>query len=159
MATTDCNRPTSLVWHYTTGHKFILIVEDGYLRQATAGVGPLEKPILWFSVNQVWEPTANKMIQYPDGSIEFGTRETTRTRGGGLVRFGYRRDRLHPWPKSAKKARIDARVVADLEASARSAGSDPGDWYGTTQPIPLSRIVRIDVEENGSWVPVRRLEP
>lgn len=148
------NRPADLVWHYTVGQKFALIVDDGWLRPATAFVAAPEKPILWFSGNQDWEETANKMFKPPDGPLRFGTKETTRDLGGGLVRFGYRRDRLHPWPKIARKARMNAKTMASLEAAAREAGGIPAEWYGTTRPIPLSQIKWVEVEEDGKWVPV-----
>lgn len=145
---------SELVWHYTVGQLFAPILDDGWLRPATAVVVAPEKPILWFSGNQDWEETANKLVGLPDGSFRYGSRETTRELGGGLVRFGYRRDRLHPWPKIARKAHMTAKTMAGLEAAARKAGSSPAEWYGTTRPIPLAQIKWVEVEENGKWVSV-----
>jgi len=47
-----------LLWHYTKGVHLAKILADGFIRPATAFVDPGEKPIVWFSTDQHWEPTA-----------------------------------------------------------------------------------------------------
>jgi hypothetical protein len=54
--------PLEIAWHYTTLQKAHSIEADGKLRPATTGVPANEKPILWFSLAQEWEPTATKGI-------------------------------------------------------------------------------------------------
>ena len=54
-----CNMPA---WHYTTGTKLDLILAGGVLRPTDSYIPDDEKPILWFSSDAFWEPTANKMI-------------------------------------------------------------------------------------------------
>ncbi|MCF7979671.1 MAG: hypothetical protein K9L82_17015 [Chromatiaceae bacterium] len=144
-----------LVWHYTTGEKFLRIVEDGALMPSTIAVQPPEKPILWFSMAQDWEITASKFYLDEQGQRHKGNRETTRAQGRGLVRFGINPDRLHPWPKIARKARMDQRLVQGLERAATKDGANPRDWLGTTKAILLDQIARIEVEENGAWVTVK----
>jgi hypothetical protein len=57
-------------WHYTTGQKFRMIVADGEIKPAVAGVPPGEQPIVWFSTALDWEPTANKSGLSADGTLE-----------------------------------------------------------------------------------------
>lgn len=78
----------AIVWHYTTGEKFALILADGEIVPATEGldveqtaefiaeleeiiatggakdvaVPYRERPAVWFSKRQTWEPTATKGI-------------------------------------------------------------------------------------------------
>src|SRR5262245_17530639 len=77
-----------LVWHYTTTQCLVKILTDGYLKPATAFVKPPEKPVVWFSTNQDWEETANKLGQTTDGSLVRLGREETAELGGGLIRIG-----------------------------------------------------------------------
>jgi hypothetical protein len=79
---------SGLKWHYTTGTCFLQITEEGYIQPATAYIAPGERPIVWFSTNPIWEPTACKGVPVPGGLSRTGTFEETYERGRGLVRFG-----------------------------------------------------------------------
>lgn len=48
------------VFHYTTGLKLRAIINTGHIKPSTARIGPYEKPVVWFSASQRWEPTATK---------------------------------------------------------------------------------------------------
>lgn len=147
--------PSSLVWHYSTGAGFRRIINSGRLQPATQFVDPPEKPILWFSSNQTWEPTANKLLVNPDGTASrSASKEETRELCGGLVRFGCRINRLHAWPEIASQAEMPDAVAQSLEKLALDAGSNPNDWYGTTEPIRLDEIESIEIEAGGSWISV-----
>lgn len=52
----------TIAWHYTTGKKAALILESGELRPTNCNVPAGEKPVLWFSLRQSWEPSATKGI-------------------------------------------------------------------------------------------------
>ena len=148
--------PTLIAWHYTTGEKFSRIIADGFLRPSTIGVVAPEKPILWFSVNQTWEPTATKPLGRPDGSIQLLTMEECRDYGGGLCRFGIDSKSLIRWPELGKKAKIAPTLARGLCETAKTQGANPLDWFGTIKKVPVSRIARIDVmDENGAWIVVR----
>ena len=76
-------------WHYTTGQKAKMIFESGELKPTDAFIEAQEKPILWFSKNQEWEQTANKMLAGPGGTLRQLTTDETRNMGGGRVSFRY----------------------------------------------------------------------
>jgi hypothetical protein len=142
-----------LAWHYTVGTKIPLILEDGFLRPATAGVMPPEKPIVWFSKNQLWEATANKMFRATDGTLRFGTRETTREMGGGLFRFGLPTEELRRWTELQREALIPTRTKRSLVNAAKKDGSNPYDWLGTLEPVQIDRCI-IEVEDyEAGWIP------
>lgn len=58
-----------LAWHYTTGEKFIEIVDSGFLLPTANYIASPELPVLWFSRNQKWEPTSRKMVMESDGTF------------------------------------------------------------------------------------------
>jgi hypothetical protein len=141
----------NLAWHYTTGEKFLLIVESGELRPTDIGVSYPEKPILWFSLEQKWEPTACKAI-LENGELKTLSMEETFEYGKGLVRFGIRLDSLHHWKKLIRKSQMAADMVKQLESTGLQQGADKNLWYGSIGIIPLSRCKSIQVmNNNGEW--------
>lgn len=140
-------------WHYTVGTKIPLILEDGFLKPATALVAPPEKPIVWFSKNQLWEPTANKMFRATDGTVRFGTKKTTREMAGGLFRFGLPTENLRRWTELQREALIPTRSKNLLVKAAKEDGSNPYDWFGLLEPVPIDRCI-VEIEETESvWIP------
>lgn len=146
----------TIAWHYTTGEKFRSIDGSGFLRPATAGITRKERPIVWFSLNQEWEPTANKMWQCPDGTVIGLDKEGTRKLGGGLVRLGLRAERTIRWPLLAKIAKIPPTTKVGLERAAMEEGSNPSDWCGVLHRIPL-RELTVEVLDSEKWVRIELL--
>jgi hypothetical protein len=151
--TSSNNGIAEYAWHYTTGEAFISIVESGVLRQATAFVPKNQRPVLWFSLNQDYEPTAAKAIMSEDGTISFGNRESTRQLGRGLVRFGLDPKRLVTWRHLKKRAGIPSQLARALEASGRAIKARPDDWLGSFDAIGIEELV-VEVWYEGSWIRV-----
>src|SRR5580658_7140991 len=121
--------PSAPKWHYTTGEKFKQIVADGFIRCATVNVPPNEKPIVWFSTNQEWEPTANKMV-YREGKPVRCTIEETEQRGEGLVRFGVAPETApHDWSALKESSGMSGRMAQGMYQAAIEQGARPGDWW------------------------------
>lgn len=142
-----------MAWHYTTGEKFALIRRDGLLLQATAGVFPPERPVIWFSLNQHFEPTALKGI-IKNGVQVTATLDEMRQLAGGVVRFGIEPSKLLHVVALQRKARINAGTWRSLCAAAKEMGADPGLWFGCLEPIPVSGLV-VEVMEGAQWVRVQ----
>ena len=142
-----------MAWHYTTGEKFIQIVESGLLMPSSSGVEYPEKPIVWFSSNQYWEPTACKAKAENNTTIIL-TMDETSIGGRGLVRFGYPLKDLHHWSKLKEKSRMPESIALALEEEGIRQGANPSHWYGLTKTIPLSKCLCIQVIENNVWVEV-----
>lgn len=141
-----------IAWHYTTGEKFRLIIACGELRPMAES--SQDRAILWFSLNQQWEPTASKMRKNADGSLTPLTREQAYQLGNGLVRFGFPSARCIPWWMLGKKARIPFQTRVRLEYVGRKLGADPQEWCGVTHPISVDRLI-IEVFKKNEWVRVR----
>ena len=144
----------TIAWHYTTGECFIGIVKTGCILPTMAGVSGRERPAVWFTLNQFWEPTANKGWLEPDGTRRTMSREETCAKGGGLVRFGVTLETArYDWREFKKRSRIHPRVALALAQSARSVGSDPNDWRVCFEPVPREQWVAVDVwdTENNCW--------
>ena len=149
-----------MAWHYTTGEKFIEIWECGFLRPTKVGIPQGERPILWLSTHQHWEPTASKALTAENGEIVRLSMTETFEICGGLVRFGVTPSTLLPWPKLGQKAGMPAAIVAGLDKVGREQGADPRQWLGTFKNIRISACKAIHVAERGDdggivWTPVR----
>lgn len=146
-----------IAWHYTTGECFERIAAAGFLRPATIGLDPGERPIAWFTTNQEWEPTANKGVM-DSGTRRDATKEETRALGRGLVRFGIDEQRLIPWPKLARKSRMNAETMESLERTAKEHGSNPKQWRGVFHGIDLRALAVEVMNDGGAWERVKESE-
>lgn len=150
-----------LAWHYTTGEKFLQIVEDGVLVPSDIYVNPPERPVLWFSLNQEWEPTACKHWKdRATGVVSRLTREETHERGRGTVRFGCDPSALIPWDELPRRAHMQRQMSTGLAIVGLQQGAMPSQWMGSLSPIYREQWLAVEVWEPGEpfdagrWVEV-----
>lgn len=145
----------TLAWHYTKGVHFSKIVESGWLKPSAVMVRPPERPVLWFSLNQHFEPTA-RMCAIENGSHRTLSLDETFTAGGGMIRFGLSPHGLLSGDRLRKNAHIDRQMWSRLCACGIEQGADPALWFGTTKGIDISLTV-IEVRESatGAWIRVQ----
>lgn len=139
-----------MAWHYTTGEKFALIRRHGLLLQATKGVMPPERPVVWFSLNQQFEPTARKGI-IKNGVQVWATLDEMRQLAGGLFRLGIDPSQLLHVEVLKRRARINAATWRVLCATAADVGADPGLWFGCLDPVPVSGLA-VEFMDGSQWV-------
>lgn len=145
------------IYHYTTGDRFLRIINDRAILPATAHVTPSEIPAVWLSSSPVWEPSATK------GVIENGVRRQaslTELVGlcGCLVRIEIDPDRVQLLgPSSFQNAlRIPDDAHQRLLAAGIEMGANPADWCAVARPVPLTAFDRIEftVETKPAhWIP------
>lgn len=103
-------------------------------------VAPHEKPVLWFSANPVYEPTAIKLIASGDRAF----RPTVEVLHHliGIFRFGLNAKdaRLMPFNRIQRIAHISPKEAAAMVASGLRIGAKPSHWTGSLVPIPLSEL-------------------
>ena len=129
-------------WHYTISDRAWSIFSDGLIKPATAGVYHPEKPVVWFSTQQHWEPTANKVAVLRGGSmVHMTTKQMFDELAGELFRFGIGTHHLLPWHRLARAARIPIKVQKGLIKAARAVRADPIKWYGTLEPVPVTDTI------------------
>jgi len=151
---------TTTQWHYTIGTKLVQIIKSGKILPATAGVRGKEKPVVWFSSREDWEPTANKLlVNETTGAFHSCTKEETHELGGGLVRIGVAPEIAgHDWKAFKQESGISRKVAHGLYNAAVSQGSRPGDWYVSFSPVPRSQWLAIELWDGSQWVPVKQDE-
>lgn len=137
----DICRHSNLVWHYAPWSYLHRIVKSGALLGSNAGA-PEEKPMLWFSANQHWEPTATKLMKNGSGGILQLT-FAQQVKHAGCIRFGLAAEdpRLFNWKEACVIAGTKREMRRALEMAGKRQGANPAHWYATPAAVPLSELV------------------
>lgn len=113
------------------------MVGSGILKRSNAG-SPAENPMLWFSANQMWEPTATKILIGRAGKI---TRMTQNEQHAvfGCIRFGLPIDdlRLMKWKDACTAAGTPREKRRALEKSGRKQNADPAHWFAASVDVAI----------------------
>jgi len=133
-------------WHYTPGivaatqGKGIKgILDTRAIRPSTEDIGRKERPVVWFSANQVFEPTAAEItIQTASGTmVRAANVEDQAVQAGGLYRFGMPQSRLRSYLLNARELCISLDRRKRLARIAKRFGSGVGDWWFHPEAIQL----------------------
>lgn len=143
---------TLIRWHYTTGDKFAQIVESGEIRPAKRGVPKGERPAVWFSINQEWEPTANKLSLKPDGTLVSLTKHQTFELANGLARIGVASETApHDWAEFKQLSRVRSDMARSLYQAALQQGSKPSWWFVSFDSVPRSKWIAVEIWGGSRW--------
>lgn len=129
-----------VVWHYAPWSYLAAIVESGALRASNAGA-PGETPMLWFSANQQWEPTATKMTRDNSGKV-FRMSFHQQVELAGCIRFGLsaKDPRLLNWKAACAAAGTPRETRRALEKVGKKEGADPEQWFATLATVLLDEL-------------------
>ncbi len=151
---------TTMLWHYTTGDLLRAIIQSGVVRVARSSTGPGERPLVWLSAHQEFEPTAIKTAFDGFGRLHHLTLAELAFHAGGLARLGLsvstaQSRGFQRWPMVAGMARLRQNVITGLEVAGRAQGANPSDWWGG-KATPISAFERIEFRATASdpWAPV-----
>jgi hypothetical protein len=152
----DNSKPTQLIWHYTTGRHFPSILKERKIRnESSLFIPPPQLPVTWFSLNQVWEPTAFKVsLRVKVGPMIL--RDANSQACDGLFRIGVDpSDAPFRTHQLIKIARADRWTVKALIRSGLRCGATPEDWRFTPNEVPDDRWRAIQLwdGESSTWVP------
>ena len=142
-----------MLWHYTVVERLNQILADGLLRPAAMGALKGVKPVVWFTTNQDWEPTANRLWQSPTGSWTRLGKDQTIVLFGGLARIGVAPS-VAPidWKAYKDQSGIPPKAANTIYNEAVSVGGRPGNWFATFEPVPRSLWLAVEVWESEQWI-------
>lgn len=140
-----------IAWHYTIGRCLESILRDGMIRPATEYVPKDERPCVWLSVRNAFDPTARKMLSLPDGSMRTATLEETERLGGGLFRIGVDADGCVDFKTYARESGASPAMVRSLKSVAERQGAKVIDWRVSFEPLPRSRWLALQRLHGHEW--------
>jgi len=143
----------SMLWYYTTRNKLSEILAAGEIGPIDVGVPRKEKPSVWFSANQDWDPAANLPWEDADGSTVRLSKDQTFVMGGGLARIGIARETApYDWKAFKQQSGISPKAAKELYNAAVRSGSRPGQWFASFESVPREKWLRIEILEGNTWV-------
>jgi hypothetical protein len=138
-----------LVWHYTVRPKVVEIHPQGVL---TPFGKPGQVEAVWFSTQQLWEPTAacNWLGQRADGTVEFLDMAALYRFHGGLFRFGVVPETA-PVRWEEYRNLVTRDVAEAMLEGAIELGADPGCWRASLDPVLQDRWAAVDRWNGKVW--------
>jgi hypothetical protein len=171
--------PESL-FHYTVGVKLPGIATSRRLEPRGYGlaISKRERPVLWFSENPEWDPTATKVVSRDNGRTFVRPALSEMQVMVGIYRF--RLDtrnpealnaagvKLVPWSRIQMVAHIDPKEAAVMVRSGLQLGATPTHWWGVMEPVPISLcvsgVLRLETRRpfgaggRDEWMPIEMSE-
>jgi hypothetical protein len=160
------------IWHYTVNHNAYIgsIISDGVIkregecgRQASLVVArrKLYVPGVWFSANQTYEATAQKI--FIDGNrkrplpqikaLPMTARIGVDPAPDIISWHDYKYRSLAMLNLTAKNRQLALKIMQSMETVGIESGADPGEWFVCLDRVPVDRWRAIQVfsAEHG-WI-------
>lgn len=155
-----------VLWHYTTGRNLRSIVRDGWI--VPTGELRGEKPAVWFTACDEWEPGASMGTDAIPGIAEIrATAERIRLEHGEdaartfllgfaqeiapafvgfLARIGVAHETApFTWDDFKRMSGAPDRAYREVEAYDNSIGADNREWRVSFDPVPASKWLAVEV--------------
>ena len=129
-----------VLWHYAPWEYLGEIITSGCLKVSNAGASR-ERPLLWFSTNQHWEPTATKFLRTAEGLVKLTFDEQAAYYG--CIRFGLMDPdtRLLHWRDACRAAGTPRQLRRKLERAGTELGANPSHWFAVATNVPLGDLL------------------
>jgi hypothetical protein len=143
-----------LAWHYTLGANLLGILENGHILPTDQPDTPVtECPVVWFSLNQYYDPSAAKSIEL-NGVKQPSTLPVMRQLGNGVYRLGISPAVLLSGEALRRQAHISKDRWKALVKKAQGGGNSASDWLGSIDPVVASDCVIEMLNDDLRWVRV-----
>ena len=141
-----------IVWHYTLGEKLFPIGDSQLLKTEFGYVPPGDKPVVWFTRSDVFEPSAYPAWVSNGEERMLTSLKEVSEKGKGLLRIGIAAD--DPCLKTCKHWANTGQYQEYTESLldlAREKGSKPDeDWFVSYKPVAKKkwRHVQLAIPED-----------
>ena len=152
----DMEEKPKIIWHYTHIEALDSILSDGLLKvsQADKKMVKTATPSLWFSSNQVWEPTATKHVLDKVGD-RFALTVEQQYKMFGLARIGVNyNESYYTWAKYRHYSGLTNAMLDGMEEVGIEMGATPKDWFCSLKNITEEKWVNVQLWDGTKWVEV-----
>ena len=162
-----------LVWHYTYSNNIKAIVDSGVLLPPCMtphalvmelavkreGLDPnsqeykADAAMLLFSQREDWEPASYRAVNIEGMVHPLYKLEEYEAFGIDVFRIAVSRKHLYSYTRLKEIVHLPEEMARSLDKTARAIGSNPFDWFGINQPIPMEKweVVQIYDTETKTW--------
>jgi len=139
------------LFHYTTGLALAEILKDGKINVATENVTAKEKPVVWCSFRQDWEPSTMKGVtDAKTGKVRNATIPEIAFMGRGLARIEINASAApYPWHIYIMQAGTPKRILKGLYNTAVAVGARVEDWRVSFEPIKEKDWLVVECSADG----------
>ena len=149
-----------MLWHYTSSNDYWSIKQDAAILPATTYVPVGEKPIVWFSTEQFWEPTAAKGWRGHDGTYKSLTLDGMLDHEILPIRIGVDSDVApHRWSDLKSLSGMSDVMASGLASEGKRMGANPSRWRGTFEAVPADRWRVVEYYSGRNWMPLEWKAP
>jgi len=142
------------IWHYTIKERLDQILKDRLIKPAVAAVGAHEKPAVWFSSNQSWEETANKVLGDFADLLLLDRKKKTHEMSKGLARIGVASETAPlTWNDFKRLSGIKPKEAKDLYQLAIAIGARIGEWFVSFDAVPAEKWLAVELWDGTNWIP------
>lgn len=144
----------NIIWHYTSCVHLEGIIKEQKLKISEADRRFGFKPAVWFSKNQIWEPTASKMVATEGGQVvTLSPSEQLKTIG--MVRIGIEHtNELVSWAKYKYVGKIPLPFYESMEQAGKEIGGSPSDWYCLFRNVESSKWITVEQYDGSDWMKI-----
>src|SRR5438105_9367520 len=136
----DTQTIPEILWHYTTGHNLVRIIEAGKILLAPTLMPTTQRSAVWFSFRTDWEPTANQIL-VRDGWVRRASLKEMVQENGFLARLGVRPSTASvDWDAYKKESGVSRKMAEALDAAGRTYGADPKHWHVSFDAVPIEDV-------------------
>ena len=155
MPETTPQHASRRLFHYTRASNFLKILRAGFIKLATEIVAAKERPVVWFSFNPHWEPTASPGCEDPITGVRRTVNFEELTRMDAPIRIEIpETEAAHDWNDFKRLSHCPHKTWRNLSRTARAAGSDPKDWRVSFEAVPRTDWRCVEIFMNGDWEPL-----
>jgi hypothetical protein len=144
-----------IVYHYSHGIRLAAILKSGVLLPTKIGVPRHEKPAVWFTTNDFWEPTTSVRVIDRNGRLirRLSMRECHEM--VGLIRFTVNEASApYTWSHHKRNGGMDRSTAKSLYDTAIEMGSSPSQYRMSYVPVPASKWLAVENWDGASWQPI-----
>jgi hypothetical protein len=121
------------LFHYTSSFRLKSIIGEGLIRQSTALVSAGERPVVWLSEEEEWEPTASTGLGWP-------VRIEVKRQAAPLGMDGFE-----------KQSGVDPVIWQALVTVAKRNGANPFRWRASFDAISHNDWLTVEVKTKQGW--------
>lgn len=148
---------SDLSWHYTIGWYYPLILKDQEIKCIpTNGAPKSERPVVWLSMDQHYEPTAAKAAGTSGGRVLLLSMQETAQHFGGLYRIGVDPNsfELHDFVAFRRLSGISRTDAQELIRVGREEGAIVANWRVSFVPIRSKSWRKVQRWNDIDWIDV-----